>query len=108
MSHPPSQFLSVFALLFFLAGFIRPELYLMLKICVKLYIKIFYVQHTYLQVCANGIIVVFFVFFFPSYVQNVFRDCFMLFIKVNFSFYLLDHYRTVCLKTDHDHVRIAG
>lgn len=90
MSHHPSPFLSVFA--FFLAGFIRPELYLMLKICVKLYIKIFHVQHTYLQVCANGIIVgcVFFVllffFFSPSYVQNIFRGYFMLLIKVNFSF----------------------
>lgn len=77
MSHHPSPFLSVFA--FFLAGFIRPELYLMLKICVKLYIKIFHVQHTYLQVCANGIIVgcVFFVllfFFFPPPMYRMYLE----------------------------------
>lgn len=74
-------------LYFYLVGFIRPELYsintielyLMLNICVKLYTKIFHVEHTHLKVYANCI-------GFVLYVPTVFRGFFMLLIKVNFVF----------------------
>lgn len=51
----------------------------MLNICVKLYTKIFHVEHTHLKVYANCI-------GFVLYVPTVFRGFFMLLIKVNFVF----------------------